>query len=144
MEPRAGPERGHKPFRPMRELEVTFSSTYSRWTEPFHLIVILSSNSTDLPKKTPRQFLQDPLVDQRRWSELSFASSAFTVAPVPSQLLPHRHRLVERTRLEQPTTTRCEICQSLCSRTYTGDILEMDLWHGQFYLSYKLCAERCE
>lgn len=39
---------------PRGELETTFTSTYARWMEPFHLIAILSSNSTDLPKKTPR------------------------------------------------------------------------------------------
>ena len=75
---RWNPERGRGLTVPVRELEATFLSPYARWTEPFHLIVILSSNSTDLPQKLHERSLRDPPVDQR-WSELSFTSSALTV-----------------------------------------------------------------
>ena len=57
------------------------------------------------PKKSP---LRDPRVDLRL-SELSFASSAFTITPFPTHLLRHRHSPTGRVKLEQSTTNRCEI-----------------------------------
>ena len=46
---------------------------------------------------------------ERGWSELIFASSAFTITPFPTHLLRHRHSPTGRVKLEQSTTNRCEI-----------------------------------
>ena len=81
VETRAGSERGHEPRRPREGTRRDISSSYARRTEPFYLMVVPSSNSTDLSKKLHNRFLRDLLVDLG-WSELSFASSSFAVAPV--------------------------------------------------------------
>ena len=107
VETRAGSERGHEPRRPREGTRRDISSSYARRTEPFYLMVVPSSNSTDLSKKLHNRFLRDLLVDRvGRNSALQALPSPLRLSPgLPAQLLHHCHPPTGSARLKQPTTT---------------------------------------
>ena len=61
VEARAGSEQGHNLVVLVEALEVIFSSTYARRTEPFYSALMRGFNLTDLSRNPHRRFLLDPL-----------------------------------------------------------------------------------